>query len=388
MCQALPKGTTINCDNWYTSVNAAIKLKQKYGVFIRGTLRSNRKFLPKYKLTLTNKEKKERGLPRGFRKVAVNREHGIVAVSWLDKRPVLFLSTADGTEECTVRRRQGSKKVIVPAPQCVLSYTEGMGGVDRHDQLRLKFSIHSRHHFKKYYIGLYLCLFDMALTNAYICYKMTNPEKCKTHESRASFLESIANEFLSNDTKWMDNIMLDPLATDAPVRDNEDEVLYDLGVLGSSPVKKKPSESNQAQSALFQHNCQLEMYLHDKPKSHEGQCCQICLLELRKPPVKNVGFCPTHKIRLCTTPIITNNGPYLDWMCPHRNWSCSQKFHEYYLPKGVFGKSVEKRRFITMLKGSDIAKARAQYMEANPDQLPARVERRRKRKTSAINDEE
>ena len=367
MCKTLPRGTTVNCDNWYTSVNAAIKLKRTYGVFIRGTVRGNRKLIPK-KIILNRKQKNV----RGFRKLAVNQEHGIVAVSWMDKRPVIFLSTADGTEESTVKRQQGNRKVIVPAPQCVEQYTKCMGGVDRHDQLRHKYSLHSRHHFKKYYVGLYLCLFDIALTNAYLCYKLNNPEICNQHESRADFLENIATTLCSNDTKWMDSCMDDPHADiDSPAPD-DDEVLYDLEILGSSPLKRKSTDPT------VKNSCNIQMFGSEKPRSHEGRGCQICLLELRTPVAKIVGYCPLHKIRLCTAIRSENDGPELDWMCPNRDWSCSQKFHEFYLQRRVFGTVGMKRSFVTILKKSAIAMARKEYIEKNQDQIPARVARRRK----------
>ncbi|EGZ25318.1 hypothetical protein PHYSODRAFT_449404, partial [Phytophthora sojae] len=51
-------------------------------------------------------------------------------------------------------------------------YQRYMGGVDRHDQLRLQaYSLQLSVRFTKYYKSLFLGLVDMALVNAYIVYK-------------------------------------------------------------------------------------------------------------------------------------------------------------------------------------------------------------------------
>ncbi|ETL45592.1 hypothetical protein L916_04349, partial [Phytophthora nicotianae] len=57
-------------------------------------------------------------------------------------------------------------------PSVVCPYLQYMGGVDRHDQLRLQsYSIQMSCRFRKYYKGLFLELVDMALVNGYITHK-------------------------------------------------------------------------------------------------------------------------------------------------------------------------------------------------------------------------
>jgi hypothetical protein len=75
MCKVLyHSGSTINMDNYYMSTTCALHLKNN-GVYCRGTIRSNRKFVPKSML-FTPAE--ARSLPRGTIRYAVNPTHNII----------------------------------------------------------------------------------------------------------------------------------------------------------------------------------------------------------------------------------------------------------------------------------------------------------------------
>jgi hypothetical protein len=101
MCAGLyNSGSTINMDNYYMSTTCAIRLKQK-GVFCRGTIRSSRKFLPKSILFSKSEIRKS---PRGMHRTAVNHEHGLQAIGWLDNKAVHMISTADTTDTDKVSR--------------------------------------------------------------------------------------------------------------------------------------------------------------------------------------------------------------------------------------------------------------------------------------------
>ncbi len=101
----------------------------------------------------------------------------MIAVGWLDNKPVNFISTADTTEIVSVERRIKHEKVKVPAPVVVKNYNKYMGGVDKHDKLRSTFSLGKHHKFKKYYVKLMLFLVDVTMTNSWIYYKLVNPIK-------------------------------------------------------------------------------------------------------------------------------------------------------------------------------------------------------------------
>ena len=75
-------GRVMNCDNYYTSPFAFIKLK-KAGVFARGTFCSNHDMFP---LAIQYKPDEATKDGRGSMKVAVNEEHAMVAMGWVDRK--------------------------------------------------------------------------------------------------------------------------------------------------------------------------------------------------------------------------------------------------------------------------------------------------------------
>jgi hypothetical protein len=79
---------TVTMDNYFMTTNLAIQLLQQK-VYCRGTIRSNRRLLPKSVLFNKNEV---RSLPRGTTRMAVNREHHLQAIGWIDNTAVCFLS--------------------------------------------------------------------------------------------------------------------------------------------------------------------------------------------------------------------------------------------------------------------------------------------------------
>jgi len=349
----LRPGTTINLDNYYTSIATAVSLRKKQ-IYIRGTLRSNRKFIPK-KILLTKTEARQ--CIRGYRKIAVAKNEGIVAVSWVDTKPVILLSTADGTEESQygVLRKDKSSRNVIPAPLCVEKYNKSMGGVDKHDQLRSSFSLHKRHTFMRWYVQFYLCLFDIAATNARICYNMKNPGiRMKNKESGADFFEKICNYLLSRDGAWLRLFGLKDVVGEFLEVDAQDEHLEDLELVFRSPVKQnKETSINQssdlpvnacARSLQFSmvHGC-TQVDLRNE-LSYNCKVCQICSFEGWPNTVLNVVVCSIHRIRLCALPrkkILTDTSFIGSVEEGFDQLSCWDKAHSFYLcspATNIFGK--------------------------------------------------
>ena len=90
------KGYDLYVDRFYTSPLLASELT-KVGVTVTGTVQSNRRGMPK---DVTAKKKRE---PRGNIRAA--RSGNILALSWLDKRKVLMLSTKHNASRTQVRTR-------------------------------------------------------------------------------------------------------------------------------------------------------------------------------------------------------------------------------------------------------------------------------------------
>jgi len=90
----------------------------KNGVYCRGNIFSNRKFVPKSNLFMASEA---RSLPRGSIRYAVNPMHNLIAIGWLDNKAVNFISTADTTAVKAVKCRVTDNKVEVAAPSQVFS---------------------------------------------------------------------------------------------------------------------------------------------------------------------------------------------------------------------------------------------------------------------------
>ena len=70
-----------------------------------------------------------------------------------------------------------------------------MQAVDRHDKLCSIFPLTDRHGMKKYYTKIAFSLIDIALTNAWIHYKLVhNP---KEENARYLFMDSIGEEMIT-----------------------------------------------------------------------------------------------------------------------------------------------------------------------------------------------
>lgn len=112
-------GRTLFCDNFYTSIELAENLLHKH-TKICGTLRSNRKGVPKSVVT----KKLKKGEIYGAQK------ENIKVIKWVDKRPVLILTTIGEHTATLVESKKIINNQTVMKPKCVLDYNEAKKGVD------------------------------------------------------------------------------------------------------------------------------------------------------------------------------------------------------------------------------------------------------------------
>ena len=124
-------------DRFYTSITMAQQLRTM-GFHFVGTIQKNRLGWC-HEVEYASK-KRPKTTSRGIFKMAVAKsDPGLVALGWMDNRPVYFLSSQVETDIVTIQRREKNGDVtVVPCPQLVVEYQTYMGGVDRHDQLRLQ----------------------------------------------------------------------------------------------------------------------------------------------------------------------------------------------------------------------------------------------------------
>ena len=124
-------------DRFYTSIPMVQQLRTM-GFNFCGTIQKNR--LGWCKDVEYASKKRPKNVERGiFKMASAKNDPGMIALGWMDNRPVYFLSSQVSTNLTTVQRREKTGEVtIVPCPNVVVEYQKYMGGVDRHDQLRLQ----------------------------------------------------------------------------------------------------------------------------------------------------------------------------------------------------------------------------------------------------------
>ena len=145
-------------DNYYTSIDLC-KLMLEKKIYVTGTVRSNRRGLP-LEIKQVLKRKNE---------FIASRCGQLLAINWVDRKQVRMLSTHGSAKSVVLKHRSGEDNVI---PHIVSEYNNGMGGVDRSDQMTDHCSAESRT--LKCWRKVVFHLIDRTITNAYICYK-TNP---------------------------------------------------------------------------------------------------------------------------------------------------------------------------------------------------------------------
>ena len=124
-------------DRFYTSIPMVQQLRTMGFNFV-GTIQKNR--LGWCKSVEYASKKRPKNVKRGiFKMASAKKNPEMIATGWMDNRPVYFLSSQVSTKMTTIQRREKTGEVTtVPCPSLVVDYHKYMGGVDRHDQLRLQ----------------------------------------------------------------------------------------------------------------------------------------------------------------------------------------------------------------------------------------------------------
>ena len=152
----------VYCDNFFSSIILLRHLlhHKTYGC---GTIRSDRKFLPKEITTQAKTFSRGEFTSRQDRK-----NPNVVATTWMDNRVVTVVSSLCSPDDtAVVRRRQKDSTIIdVPCPLSVELYNKFMGGVDKGDQLRKYY--HVRMKTKKNYKYIFWFCVEVCIINAYI----------------------------------------------------------------------------------------------------------------------------------------------------------------------------------------------------------------------------
>ena len=336
MCKPLfGSGAVVNMDNYYTSPEVAVALKNN-GVYIRGTCRTNRLGFP-VAVRFTNAEANSQG--RGRIKRVVDIKNHLAAYGWVDGNPVHFLTSADGTATTDVKRRISRNIEKVRAPVGIKRYNQNMHAVDRHDQLRETFSLSKRHGFKKYYHKVAMGLFDMAVVNAWLHFKLVHKEHCRQKSARYDFIYKLANSLLQTDWQEYGNTETAQLGDDIfrslvgdgdeTGEDNSQNVDGNLGWLETDHPRCQP--------------LLVSGFLGQRRERKTGLSCQVCAFEGRgEGSLRSVVICLCHRLCLCTVARVNKDSDSTleySWRAPEGT-SCWYKAHSFYIPQGLFADNV------------------------------------------------
>lgn len=117
----LGKGHSVYMDNFYNSLPLARRLLA-HGTQVVGTLKGNRKGIPKAVKKKTLKKGESTFVRRG----------SILIQRWVDKKDVIMISTQHNGDFETTRNKFGEVKL---KPKAIVEYNKYMGHVDKADQL-------------------------------------------------------------------------------------------------------------------------------------------------------------------------------------------------------------------------------------------------------------
>lgn len=186
----LDKGHHVYMDNYYNSPELAEELANR-GTYMCGTVRKNRKELPLAVSSAKFKKPTKKTLaaitpdnPK-VEQVCWRRKDKMLAIKWMDKRPVYVLSTIH--KALMVKSKTDYKGTPMLKPVAVHDYSKYMMGVDLADQIMQYYTFLRRS--IKWWRKLTIHYINLALMNAYILYRKFGDPKL-THEQ---FRLSVAN---------------------------------------------------------------------------------------------------------------------------------------------------------------------------------------------------
>ena len=194
--------------------------------------------------------------------MAQRQKGDLLTTVWMDNKVVSILSTNTQPAECGIigRKQRNGQKIDVPCPNSIMAYTENMGGVDRNDQLRQYYMVRLKS--RKNYKYIFWYLFDLAITNSYILYKLYNDQA--------------------------GNIVLKNFRLDLAKQL--------IGSYNSRKVPGRPPARPARVHVLLPHHP-----MRNRTKSNKGMSrCKYCSLKGRKKR-ETTWYCNTCKVHLCHT---------------------------------------------------------------------------------------
>ena len=211
MAPYVDKGYRLFVDNWYTSVPLFLELERR-GILACGTVRGNKKFLPKDIVNPSNEQVKR--LQRGE---SLFRQSGnLVCITWKDKKFVHLLSTIPegldiGQVERKVRSEGWWQTKNFAQPKVIKIYNSHMGGVDLGDQRIATCSRLMKGNI--WYYKIFFHMLEVTALNAYIMFKGAGHGNL----TLAEFKEKLVEQLIAGNSFRRDTANLPPAnATQLP----------------------------------------------------------------------------------------------------------------------------------------------------------------------------
>lgn len=186
------------CDRFYTSVLVFLQLL-KIGLFAIGTIMTDRKGFPQFcKIGKDQMRSVKRGhLQMGVGKVP-NVDGNFLALGWMDSKPVHLLATGSANYAVKTRRRVKDHKEEFAIPIALSRYHRYMGGVHQNNFMRMsRYSVQQSYHARKWFKSIFLSMFDLSVTNAYILHHAVHKEGTSLFKTREQFMYSLVDGMLN-----------------------------------------------------------------------------------------------------------------------------------------------------------------------------------------------
>ncbi|XP_064118960.1 piggyBac transposable element-derived protein 4-like [Macrobrachium nipponense] len=197
------------------------------------------------------------------------RRGKVMAMRWKDKKDVVLLSTVHNSDEVEIASRRGTKK----KPKVVVDYNHTMGGVDKLDQNLANYPV-PRKRTKKYYKKVFFHHLDLALWNAYQCFKMSNENCCSSLKFRLEIIDSTLKKYHAEIPQTRPGR---PSISANPTRYSGRHFPIDIP---PTPKKKFPTRQCVV--------CSKKRDNNGKPIRRESRyMCEICEVSLCIPPASN-----------------------------------------------------------------------------------------------------
>lgn len=179
--QSLEKPATVYFDNFFTGLELLQHLRNQYGIFSLGTVRSSLRGCQS-KL-ISDKMLKKKG--RGASQQLVCNENKVAVVKWFDNKVVTLASSfVDSFPKEKIKRytKETKSRVDVDCPQIVKQYNAHIGGVDLADMLISLYR--SNFKTKRWYMAIFSQAIDICVNNSWLMYRKDRQNEKKTLDTK------------------------------------------------------------------------------------------------------------------------------------------------------------------------------------------------------------